>query len=714
MNRRPLRSSLRVLAGAFSLLATVSLWQAATPVGVEAAQSDLTFISNSTWRANPTDARVHVLAVVTATSHAVDSGTRRYFYDKIQLTLPSSSDGITAAAGGRQLPVTVLSATGSGVVVLVGFGQRLYSGQSGSFDLKFDLVDSGGSTDRDLRIGHNLMSFPVWAFGSPHTPGSTVTVMFPPGFVVQEEFGGLTRAEYDSGEVVFSSGVVDDSTQLSAWFTAVQPVPPGDYKVRTMTIGSLSVALRYWGDDAAWADQVERVLRAGYPLLRDMIGLGDPLRTTITVEEASTQETGGYGASYDPAGGQIRVSYFADPFTILHETAHMWFNREMAGDRWIVEAFASYYAEQAVVRLGLPDHAPYLTDRMRQAAVPLNDWLTTGGPSSATDAYLYGATLQVAREIAARAGSNELRSVWAAARSGGAAYQPAHGTEPEVLSGGAADWRRLLDLLEQTTGRSFADIFARWVVDPSQKSLLDDRATARAVYHEAQVEAGAWDLPPEIRRALDTWQYPQAMVFIAQARAILTQRDRIASEAATERTTPPSTLQTAFERSGIVVASAEATNELAVLHELAAARQAQTDTGGAARAVGLLGADPGADLGAAREAFSKGDLTTAMSRAARARTAWQTAIGAGEMRIFGSLCVLSGGLLLLILLVWSRGGRQRDQLAGVAAGGASESDSGEARRGEARVCRLGRAWRIAWGRRSGRWQRPRPPDSPRS
>ncbi len=51
--------------------------------------------------------------------------------------------------------MTVESVTSSSVIVVVALGQRLYSGQSCSFDLKFDLVDNGGSTDRDLRIGNN-------------------------------------------------------------------------------------------------------------------------------------------------------------------------------------------------------------------------------------------------------------------------------------------------------------------------------------------------------------------------------------------------------------------------------------------------------------------------------------------------------------------------------------------------------------------------------
>jgi len=667
MKRGVWRLPSRVLAAALLLAAAGSMGQALGPAPALAAQSDLSYFSSSTWTADALEGRVHVVTVVTATSKTVDSGGRRYYYDKIQLTLPAFSTGFQAlSVFNRPLPTTVMSAGPSGAIVVVGLGERLYSGASATFSLRFDLVDSGGSTDRDFRIGHKLMSFPVSAFGSPNTPGSTVTVVFPAAFTVQEELGNLTRAVYGSGEVVFSSGVIDDSTQLSAWFTAVQPVPASDFRVRYAAIGPLDVTLRYWVDDVGWADEVERVLRAGYPLLREMIGLGDPAATTLTVEEASSQDLG-FSGSYDIARGEVRISYFADPYVILHETAHLWFNRDLVTDRWIQEGFASYYARQAVGRLGLPDHAPVLTKRTRQSAVPLNDWIEAGQPNSPTEAYLYGASLEVAQLIGSAAGPDGLRTVWASTRSGKAAYQPVHGVPAERVVAPTTDWRRLLDLLERGTGLSYAWIWQQWVLDPSQVSLLQQRSTALSAYAGAQTVAGSWDLPPEVRRALDGWQFDQAVGFMAQARGILSQRDQIEVEAVREGTVPPTALQVAFEQSGLIAATSEAGTELDVLDQLAAARRARTESEGAARAVGLIGIDPEADLAAARRAFSNGDLSRAMSLATSARSAWQRANDAGQLRIFGSLSVLAGVLLLLALAIWRRSERRRAEPATAAA-----------------------------------------------
>jgi len=655
--------SFRALAGAVLFLALGSAWQMVAPPSVSAAQTDLSFISSSTWSADPALGRVHVLASITATSHTIDADGRHYYYDRLQLTLPQGSTSFSATSAGQPLAFAVLSAPPSGVVVAVLLGQRLYSGEKASFDVTFDLVDSGGSTDRDLRFGRNLLSFPVSAFGSPGTPGSSVTVVFPSSFTVQEEFGGLTRTASGSGEIVFTSGAIDDATTLNAWFTAVKPVPASDFSVRSITVGPLEVTLRYWADDPGWADQVERVLRAGYPVLRDLIGLGDPIGTTLTVEEASTQQLGGFSGAFDQTNRQVQISYFADPFVIVHEAAHMWFNDDLSPDRWVNEGFASYYAQQTIDKLGLIGHAPVLTDRLRKAAVPINDWASVGQPSSATDGYLYGASLDVARQIAAVAGQDGLRAVWVAARSGRAAYQPTSGPRDEFLGHGGSDWRRLLDLLEQTTGRSFVPIWRGWVVDASQTGLLLQRSATLDAYAAAQTAAGSWNLPPEVRRSLDNWEFDQATASIAQSRVILNQREQIAAEAAGEGIAPPATLERAFETAGIIAASSEATTELAVLNELTSARQAsiQGEGEGVARSVGLIGTDPQANLEAARAAFAKGDLGRAMSQAAAARSSWESASTSGQIRVVGALCVLAGLVILILLLVWTRRGRSRPE-----------------------------------------------------
>jgi tetratricopeptide (TPR) repeat protein len=668
----PSKGPARVLVVAAALAVALSTFAATEPPRAAAAsQPNLSYISSSTWTADPVNARVHVLTYITATSHAEDQNGYRGYYSTLELTLPPTATAITASGvDGGDRKVTIQGLNSSGQAVSIALGERLYNGDATSLVLAFDLVDRGGSTDRDLRIGHTVMSFPVSAFGSPDTPGSSVTVVFPSDFTVQEEFGTLTRTIFDSGQIIFASGSLDDATSLSAWFTATQPVPESFFRTRNLAIGTLQVSLRYWADDPGWADAVASVLTRGIPLLEGMIGLGAPVTPVLTVTEASSQEIGGVAGTFNQSDGQVQVSYLADPFVILHEAAHLWFNDSLSSERWIEEGFASYYAEQAVRQMHLVDHAPQMTDRIRQAAVPFNDWVTEGVPSSATDAYLYAATLTVAGEIADLAGQSGLQAVWRAARSGTAAYQPREGPVVEHQSG-PIDWRRFLDLLETTTGKSFENIWQAWVVTPTQAPLLEQRLAAQATYDQLVSLAGAWTLPPQIRRDLDNWQFDQAQAALSQARLVLAARQQIAGYATREQTTPPSTLRQVFEGSTVQAAATEARAEIDALDALAAAAEAKASSDQGTSF--LIGTDPNADLDAARQAFARGNLDAAVSLAQSAEATWRRGYAAELVRVVGFVVGSIGLFLLAFLGAWVYVDRRRRRPAGNAVGAPSQS-----------------------------------------
>jgi hypothetical protein len=643
------------LAGLLAVAATG--WQVVAPPHAVAAQSGLMYTSHATWTPDPKASCIHVDVAATATSRTADTPLRRYFFTGLLLQLPPSSTAFRADQNGEALGTRVESESQTGVFLFVEFGQRLYSGQSMVLDVHFDIVDKGGSTARDLRAGQNLFSFPVRAFGSPGTRGSSVSVVFPAGFIVQQEFGDLVRSTDTAAQIVYTSGTLDDATALDAWFTASKPVPPEGFLARQMRVGPLDVTLRYWSDDPGWAEQVGTVIQDGYPILRDLIGLGDVSSPSLVVEEAASLSARGLGGEYYPDSGVAQVSYFADPFVILHEMAHLWFNSDLARDRWIDEAFASYYAEQTVLRLGLPDRAPQLTERILRSKAPLNDWVTTGPTITGTDEYFYAGALKVATEIAAIAGLDGLRDVWVAIKSGQPAYQPLDGSANRGSRESVADWRSLLDQLEQRTGRSYAPIWRSWVVGQSDVFLLDERDRVRTAYRDALGAAGDWELPSEIRSALEDWRFSEAESMILTVNGVLAQRNEIAVQAVREGTTPPASLRYAFENLGVAAAAQEAAAELAALDALAQARLARS-SGGTAPRVGLLGADPEADLAAARAAFSRGDVAQARSLADQARAVWEGAAAAALVRLVGLMAALFGFAALALLGFWARRRRQ--------------------------------------------------------
>jgi hypothetical protein len=140
---------------------------------------------------------------------------------------------------------------------------------------------------------------------------------------------------------------------------------------------------------------------------------------------------------------------------------------------------------------------------------------------------------------------------------------------------------------------------------------------------------------------------------MTETKTILSESKQIALLAPAEGATAPLGLRAAFEGKSVEAASVEAQSELAALSAMAAARQGQLDSQGAARGIGLLGADPGADLAAARKAFSLGDMAKARSLADGARAAWEGANSSGQARILGGSALGIALLLLLLALIVS-------------------------------------------------------------
>jgi hypothetical protein len=350
----------------------------------------------------------------------------------------------------------------------------------------------------------------------------------------------------------------------------------------------------------------------------------------------------------------MEIAYYADSFVILHEAAHAWFNGSLLADRWANEAFASYYAVAAGGRLDEAIVAAGLTDELLKSRIPLNSWPAAAVGEAPTnrqaEAYAYAASYSLAGKIAERAGLDGLREVWRAAAAGKVAYQPPHvdagAARPPETAAGAPDWRGLLDLLEDGTGKTYDDLWREWVVRDDEVALLDARREARERYAAVVRAAGRWELPRSVRDALRAWQFDEAGAMLGDAEALLGRRAELERAAADAGLRLPTRLEAAFEGdAGFAAATAEADAERATIDALlaaAAARPAAPDT--LAR-IGLFGTLPDETLAAGRAAFASGDLESAASAASSAYVTWAGAAETGRNRILAGV-----GAAILVLL----------------------------------------------------------------
>lgn len=653
---------------ALALATGLLLVPSATPE-VRAAMPDLTIVSDARYDVQPDQHRVRVNLTMVLTNHLKDTVTKRYYFDRAFLAVLPNTSGYKLTWDGKGTPaVGVSKKTADYTLLRLDLGQRLFSGKSATYRLRFDLVDPGGEPTRDVRVGDSLVSFPVWAFATDGTPGSTVKVVFPAGFEVGVDAGDIPAPTTTAdGQVVFQTGRLDRPLTFFAYLVGDRPGAYVERSLSTRVDGTaVDLTVRAWPDDAAWSDRIGGLVGRALPVLGTEIGLEWPREGGLVVQEAASRSTGGYAGLFDPKVGLVEVAYYADDFVVLHEAAHAWFNGELLADRWANEAFASYYGLQAAGQLGVPAQNEALTPELIDAGrIPLNAWGPIGRESTATEDYAYAATLQVAQEVARRAGPGVLQQVWADAGNRVGAYQPPVGSSagPETVDG-PPDWRGLLDLLESHDSAAYDDLWRTWVVRDSDISLLDARRAVRSRYDTVVETAGDWRLSKPVRDALRAWQFETATTLLTDAGAILDQRTAIKSAAASTGLTPPLSLQTAFELpDGFVAAAAEATAELKVIERYDAATATRPAAPDPLQVLGMWGATPDADLARAHDLFAAGDLASSNDAAQLAAITWTNAEEVGRGR-FVSIVALALAFVVAVVLVvgWLRARRRRRRM----------------------------------------------------
>jgi hypothetical protein len=665
---------------------------------VRAATPDLTIVTDATYNVRPDDRVVRVTVDMRLRNNLRDTATRRYYFDTAFLAvLPGTSRFRVSGPGSPSVRAT--RENDDYTLLRINLGRRLFSKKSANYRLTFDLKDQGGSSTRDVRVGDSLASFPVWAYASDDTPGSRVSVVFPKGYTIDVEVGDLPAPTTDEeGRSVYKTGKLDKPLDFFAYFVADRPGAYDENEISTTVANApVGVTVRSWAEDDAWGKRIGGLFEEGLPQLSERIGLPWPREEGLVVQESVSRSTGGYAGLFDPTRGHVEVAYYADDFVVLHEAAHTWFNGNLLADRWALEAFASYYALEAASDLKVKAKGDELTDELREAKIPLNAWGPIGREDTDTEDYAYAATLEVARQIAERAGEEGLQEVWQAAADNAGAYQPTDdaaatgggtsgggGTpaaaEPERVLG-PPDWRGLLDLLEDHTDANYEDIWREWIVRPDDVAQLDARATAREQYDSVVEEAAAWTLPRPIRDAMRAWQFDTATGLLGEAAVVLEQRDAIDLAAADAGLTPPDSLRAAFEGDdGFDDARAEIEDQLEVIDRYADAVATKPSNPDVFAQLGLWQETPEKELTTAATAYAAGDLDKSAAAADDARLTWIGAAGVGRTRALMILGAVIGVVLLIALAILTliRVRRGRRPTTEVAPAGAAAAPPGAA------------------------------------
>ena len=636
MGRSGSRRVARLFVAGIAVAASLLRPAAASPAAA-ATDDGLALTSATTYTLVPDKSLVHVVIALTAQNTKPDlvrqtpSGTitTRYFFESATIGVQPEATAAAASFGKQHLATTLAPDDGFSRLT-VAFPADLYFGQTETVSVAFDLPGGAPRSESAIRVGSAFATFSAWAFGD----GGDVQVVVPGGYDVTAT-GSPTQKSVAAGVSTVSATGIDDATDWYA--TIVADRKDALTSDRLDLPGGEHLVVRAWPEDTEWQTRVTGLLRAGLPELVDKLGLDWPVTGDIEVTEVHTPLLEGYAGIFHTDERLIEISEDLDELTILHEASHAWFNEHLFVGRWIDEGLADEYASRVLDEVSNGGLGPDPVSPTDAEAVRLNDWTFPGRiadeATRARETYGYDAAWTAVRALVADAGEAGMRDVLGAASRHETAYV---GAGPAEKVADAADWRRLLDLLDERGGATRADAtFRRWVVTDDQAKVLDERAAARAAYTELVAVGDGWLPGWVVRKPMGDWDFATATAAIDEADAVLATRRRIEQAAGRLGLPPPTTLKTAYEaeKQDLAPVQALADRQLALEASLADAGDRASRERPPLTVIGLLGRDPDGELAAARAAFSSGDLDAADGDLAAVNGMLDGAVESGRERV---------------------------------------------------------------------------------
>lgn len=636
------------LRAALALLAAFGLLLAPATAPHARAAEELSLTVASTYTLDPADQAIHVVMDVTAKNlkpdRVTDGVITSYFYNQLSFGIQEEATAVRATSGGSRLTATA-SARDRFQALTVRLPRNLDFGETQRVQITFDLPGGAPRSDSNIRVGAAFSSFYAWAWGD--AGHSSVTIAIPAGF--EEDLIGspMTRTA-DATTIRLAAPAI---AQPDTWFVTVDAERPASLTSDLVVIpGGGRLTVRAWPEDAEWRTKVHDLIEQGLPRLQQNIGLDWPVTGDLGVYEVHTPLLEGYAGVYYTDADRIEIGEDLDDLTILHEASHAWFNGDLFSDRWIAEGFADEYAAVVLRELSLGRPAPDPVTPTSSGAVRLNAWRHPGRIDDQTtddrESYGYNASWTLMRGLVDEIGIDGMREVIGAAASKQTAYPGA--PAPETVAG-VTDWRRFLDLLEEVGGATGAEaLYRRWVTEPHQDEILDDRAAARAAY-AALLEAGdGWLGPYAVRSKLEGWDFGRAQTAIDAAEEVLASREAIEARVATLGIVPTGKLETAYESAKVDLTDARelADEQLGALDALVVARDTLARERDAFTTIGLIGAEPEAEFAAAAAAFVQDDLANAAADAADVRALVEGAPEVGRGRAITAGAAAGGAFVV--------------------------------------------------------------------
>ena len=484
------------------------------------------------------DDRVDVVtvAVMANTTAERESGDTIFysFFDTFSTVIPVGAFNLSIESDALPLESSATPIDDDFEVRTVRLPGELGPGQSRSFIVTYSLPVGEFRGDGLFFSNPAFHAFALWSLSDPGTGSLVLRV---PEEMEMAEFGETLR------RTGVSDGLVEwepqDFDVPEDFFTYVTVNDDTGLEVDTFTVSDQQIELRTWPGDDEWASFATRTIRQGLPELEDQIGVPVPDQETLEVTESITPYLEGYAGWYDQQDTSIEIGNEFDDTALVHELSHAWFNDTLFADRWIAEGLAEEFTWRVQSELGWDtERLPSRPDRDSEFAAPLTEW-NSFQPEGVDDEgfrdreeYGYTTSWYVVRELVDIIGIDDVRATIEAAHNETTAY-PANDVVARTPV--QPDWRRLLDLASvgATDDQELAldELFIDYVVGPDDVADLEVRRVVRNQYREFAARETDWDIPVEIRLAMERWQFADASELMTAANEVQDRYDELSVRA---------------------------------------------------------------------------------------------------------------------------------------------------------------------------------------
>ncbi|MEN9505534.1 MAG: hypothetical protein RI958_1460 [Actinomycetota bacterium] len=596
-------------------------------------------------------AELRLTFVNSTVDQTVGTSVRRQYFTGYLFPAPIGSTAARAVdSEGRVVPVDDRPVADDDEFDLlsVTFPEPLFSGDRIIIDVTYDITGMPPRSPSPSRVNPAYAAFTAFGVGDPGQ--ASIEVRIPEAFEI-DTFGDdeLLTISVDGGVATYSIEAIPDPGEFAFFVSARNDsaLARDEFDISD----DARFVIRSWPDDPVWVEFVTEQIAAGVPLLAELVERPWPIDRRVEIRQAFTPYLYGYAGWFSAAEAELEIGEDLDSDTVLHELAHAWFNAGWFAERWASEGLAQVYGDSALALLGGAPAAAEPPDPSDAAAFALVDW---GAPrleqgADETETFGYGASHWVMQRIVEDVGFAAMADVVDSIEAGALPYV-GDATTPSTdgLASGSADWRRLLDLLEERAASDDAgDLIRMHVADSDGIGLLDQRLVARVAYDQLARAGGTWAPPLAVRVPLSDWDFAEAHRQIEAATDIVLQRDELRGLGDSLDLDLTSDLEVAFE------AAAEFDDITSTLDRRRAAAvrvgeavAAVADDRDVLELVGLIGADPVEVVELARRSLADGDTEAATASADRALDIVGDASSVGARR-----AAVATGLLLVVAAV---------------------------------------------------------------